>query len=282
LCQQWDVLSQWKAHILEFIWSPITSTGVKVSAIKFMQCVIIVQTRGISDPRLQNKNDPNISNVPVDHPFLLGPTLEAEGMKLLESVITMLYTSQNPELLNVILHSWSNLVKQRPALVQLVVSSLSSWTPAALSGLPASSVKSIEKTVHILPIHISRGPHGSSFGSQINEALSLQNRKILLLQTEFDAKSSLLIMHWLPCSPAHLSPNVGMPSQQTRHFSVISGNAGPMDAVVHKERDEDEGIGNEEEDEDEGNGEGVGDVNFLGDDLVDLTSMPMNINAIEA
>ncbi|KAG1882112.1 hypothetical protein F4604DRAFT_1678546 [Suillus subluteus] len=261
----------WKAHILEFIWSPITSTGVKVSAIKFMQCVIIVQTRGISDPRLQNKNDPNISNVPVDHPFLLGPTLEAEGMKLLESVITMLYTSQNPELLNVILHSWSNLVKQRPALVQLVVSSLSSWTPAALSGLPASSVKSIEKTVHILPIHISR--------SFINPNLcALQ----LDLTTEFDAKSSLLIMHWLPCSPAHLSPNVGMPSQQTRHFSVISGNAGPMDAVVHKERDEDEGIGNEEEDEDEGNGEGVGDVNFLGDDLVDLTSMPMNINAIEA
>jgi symplekin len=63
---------------------------------------------------------------------------------------------RNPELLSAILHSWSNLVKQRPALVQLVVSSLSSWTPAALSGLPASSVKSVEKAVRILLIHISR------------------------------------------------------------------------------------------------------------------------------
>ncbi|KAG2145122.1 Symplekin tight junction protein C terminal-domain-containing protein [Suillus clintonianus] len=174
LRQQWDILSQCKARILEFIWSPNASSGVKVSAIKFMQRIIIVQTRGISDPRLQNKNDPNISNVPVDHPFLPGPALEAEGMKLLESVITMLYTSQNPELLSAILHSWSNLVKQRPALVQLVVSSLSSWTPAALSGLPAPSIKSVEKAVRILLIHISRGPHGSSFGAQINEALSQQ------------------------------------------------------------------------------------------------------------
>ncbi|KAG1907771.1 Symplekin tight junction protein C terminal-domain-containing protein [Suillus fuscotomentosus] len=188
LRQQWDVLSQCKARILEFIWSPTASTGVKVSAVKFMQRVIIVQTRGISDPRLQNKNDPNISNVPVDHPFLPGPTLEAEGMKLLESVITMLYTSQNPELLSAILHSWSNLVKQRPALVQLVVSSLSSWTPAALSGLPAQSVKSVEKAVRILLIHISRGPHGSSFGAQINEALSLQVARMERASTEEKAR----------------------------------------------------------------------------------------------
>ncbi|KAG2113111.1 Symplekin tight junction protein C terminal-domain-containing protein [Suillus discolor] len=192
LRQQWDVLSQCKARILEFIWSPTASTGVKVSAIKFMQRVIIVQTRGISDPRLQNKNDPNISNVPVDHPFLPGPTLEAEGMKLLESVITMLYTSQNPELLSAILHSWSNLVKQRPALVQLVVSSLSSWTPAALSGLPAQSVKSVEKAVRILLIHISRGPHGSSFGAQINEALSLQVARMERASTEEKARKAAL------------------------------------------------------------------------------------------
>jgi hypothetical protein len=52
LRQQWDVLSQCKARILEFVWSPTVSTGVKVSAIKFMQRIIIVQTRGISDPRV--------------------------------------------------------------------------------------------------------------------------------------------------------------------------------------------------------------------------------------
>lgn len=44
--------------------------------------------------QLQNKYDPNIANVSADHPFISATPLEAEGMKLLESVITMLYTSQ--------------------------------------------------------------------------------------------------------------------------------------------------------------------------------------------
>jgi symplekin len=44
--------------------------------------------------QLQNKNDPSIANVPADHPFMSAAALEAEGMKLLENVITILYTSQ--------------------------------------------------------------------------------------------------------------------------------------------------------------------------------------------
>ncbi|KAG2363449.1 WD40-repeat-containing domain protein [Suillus spraguei] len=61
------------------------------------------------------------------------------------------------------------------------------------------------------------------------------------------------------------------------------GDADPADAVVPEERDEDEGMGDEEEDEDEGSGEGPGDiVDFIGDDSVDWTSMPMDIDDIEA
>jgi len=44
--------------------------------------------------QLQNKNDPNISFIPADHPFISAAALEAEGIKLLEHVITILYTSQ--------------------------------------------------------------------------------------------------------------------------------------------------------------------------------------------
>ncbi|KAG0709256.1 Symplekin tight junction protein C terminal-domain-containing protein [Suillus ampliporus] len=228
LRQQWDVLSQCKARILEFIWSPNASSGVKLSAIKFMQRIIIVQTRGISDPRLQNKNDPNISNVPADHPFIPGPALEAEGMKLLESVITMLYTSQNPELLSAILHSWSNLVKQRPALVHLVVSSLSSWTPAALSGLPASSIKSIEKAVRILLIHISRGPHGSSFGAQINEALSQQATRMERASAEEKARKAAAAASAIEATkkrPSSSPPEHPSDAKRMRVDTDIPGNA---------------------------------------------------------
>jgi len=48
------------------------------------------------------------------------------------------------------------LVKLRPAILPLVVGALKQWTPAALNGLPASNIKSVEKTIRILLMHISR------------------------------------------------------------------------------------------------------------------------------
>ncbi|PSR72823.1 hypothetical protein PHLCEN_2v11320 [Hermanssonia centrifuga] len=106
------------------------------------------------------------------------PALEAEGLKLLEGVITILYTSQNTDILSSILNSWSSLTKQRPALVELVVSTLASWTPAKLAGLPAFSIKSVEKGVRILLMHIMRGPQGAQFGGQIQAALATQAQRM--------------------------------------------------------------------------------------------------------
>lgn len=122
--------------------------------------------------QLQNKNDPNISFCPVDHPFIPVSKLEAEGQKLLEALTGLLYNSQYVELilshlslngafreidlLSALLNSWVNLVKLRPATLPMVISTLRSWTPTALGGLSASSVKSIEKSIRILLVHISR------------------------------------------------------------------------------------------------------------------------------
>jgi len=116
---------------------------------------------------------------PIDHPFIPVSNLEAEAIKLLESVIAMLYNNlyallpmlldstpdspllgcgRNPDVLSAILNSWSNLVKLRPPLVQIVVSALTSWHPTTLAGagLPYASIKSVEKSVRILLLHISR------------------------------------------------------------------------------------------------------------------------------
>lgn len=86
---------------------------MQLSAMKFVQRVILVHTRGVSDPRvifcfhdisnnitecvcfqLQNKNDPNLSFCPADHPFIPVAKLETEGQKLLEGIMTTLYSSQ--------------------------------------------------------------------------------------------------------------------------------------------------------------------------------------------
>jgi len=44
--------------------------------------------------QLQNKNDPNISFCPADHPFISVATLEAEGQRLLDALAALLYSSQ--------------------------------------------------------------------------------------------------------------------------------------------------------------------------------------------
>lgn len=174
----WNTLSACKNRIIEFVWSQTVSVGVKLSAMKFVQRVILVQTRGISDPRLQNKNDPNISFCPVDHPYISVAKLESEGQKLLEGVVATLYSSQDVDLLSALLNSWVTLVKQRPATLPLVVTALKQWTPTALAGLSASSVKSVEKAVRILLMHISRIPGNTQYVPQINQALAQQGTRM--------------------------------------------------------------------------------------------------------
>ncbi|CDO73286.1 hypothetical protein BN946_scf185008.g48 [Trametes cinnabarina] len=170
----WDVLSQAKARILEFVWTPHVNNGVRLAAVKFMQRVILVQTRGVSDPRLQNKDDPNLSMCPTDHPFISVQALEAEGIKLLEGVVRLLFHSNNPDVLSAIINSWANLVKKRPALVELVVSSLTAWSPVRLEGQPYLVIRSVEKSVRILLNHISRTPQGAPFMGQIQAFLHAQ------------------------------------------------------------------------------------------------------------
>ncbi|KAI0305811.1 Symplekin tight junction protein C terminal-domain-containing protein [Multifurca ochricompacta] len=175
---QWDTLTRARNRIIDLMWAPNTHVGVQFAAVKFLQKVILVQSRGIADPRLQDKNDPNLAIVPGDHPFINAAALEAEGATLLHRLITDLYTKQNPDLISAILNSWSNLVKLRPSFVQIVVSSLTLWTPVPLSGLPFTSIKSVEKSVRILLTHISRSQAGANFAREINDALTKQAQRM--------------------------------------------------------------------------------------------------------
>lgn len=63
---------------------------------------------------------------------------------------------RNVDLVSALLNSWVTLVKLRPNMIPLVVSALKQWTPAALTGLSATAIRSVEKVVRILLIHISR------------------------------------------------------------------------------------------------------------------------------
>jgi symplekin len=79
-----------------------------------------------------------------------------ESTKLLERVIALFFGSRNANILSAIVNSWSNLAKVRPALVPVIITALGTWNPRHLEGMPASSVKSVEKVIRILLVHISR------------------------------------------------------------------------------------------------------------------------------
>lgn len=168
---------------------------MKLAAIKFMQRVILVQTRGVTDPRvshstytLRNRCSDAICPLPSapeqERPQLVHGSLrpsfhscsyarsrgsQATGRHsdhtvhqlvrdrvIFAATCVLMFVCRNPDILSAVINSWSQLVKLRPALVELVVSSLASWTPAALAGLPATHIKSVEKAVRILLMHISR------------------------------------------------------------------------------------------------------------------------------
>lgn len=171
----WETLAGCKSKILEMVWSPTTTSGIKLVALKFMQRVILVQTRGVSDPRLQKPSDPNLSFCPADHPLINVAQLEAEGQKLMGDVVTIFYTMPNPDMMAAVVNSWSSIAKQRPALAHVIVSALTSWNPGAIYHFPATAVRSVEKAVRILLLHFQRTPQIQTiYGHQINDALTKQ------------------------------------------------------------------------------------------------------------
>lgn len=55
---QWDTLSRAKSRIIEFMWAPNAHAGVQLAAVKFLQRVILVQSRGVADPRVSRPSLP--------------------------------------------------------------------------------------------------------------------------------------------------------------------------------------------------------------------------------
>ncbi|KAG8889606.1 hypothetical protein FRB98_003668 [Tulasnella sp. 332] len=177
----WDVMSRAKERILSMVDSPRAPIGVQVAAIKFMQRVILVQSRGVSDPRvvaLQNKADPNVGICPPNHPFMNVRQLEEEGTARLSQMVGMLYSCQDPDILTAVLNCFVILVKLRPQFVQLMVTAMASWTPVRLENSSASIVKSVEKAARIVMVHIMRHGFGGQYQAEVTQALAAQQARM--------------------------------------------------------------------------------------------------------
>lgn len=104
---------------------------------------------------------------------------------------------RDADLLSAMLNSWAALAKLRPNVLQILIPALRGWTPAALENLMPSHIKSVEKALRILLVHINRCarhspslgstltlpssnciPSNSPYSAQINEALTIQGQRM--------------------------------------------------------------------------------------------------------
>ncbi|KAF8757940.1 Symplekin tight junction protein C terminal [Rhizoctonia solani] len=163
--QQWDAISAAKVRILAMVDDTSLPAGIRLSAIKFMQRAILVQTRGVNDPRvvqhqLQNKGDPNLSMCPTDHPFVSAQALETEGGELLKKCI--------------------------------VIQAVLKWTPqVAMTGQSPMSVRSVEKSIKILLHHIYKSPQGAPYARDIADAIQAQTARMEAAAQEARRKRAL-------------------------------------------------------------------------------------------
>ncbi|CUA78065.1 Symplekin [Drosophila melanogaster] [Rhizoctonia solani] len=179
--QQWDTLLAVKSRILAFVDDASLPLGIRLSAIKFMQRAILVQTRAVNDPRLQNKADPNLSMCPSDHPFISAQALENEGQELLKKVVMLLYTSSNMDILSALINTLAALFKMRPALAGVIIQAVLTWTPqVAMGGQSPMSVRSVEKN-----------PQGAPYTRQIADAIQAQTARMETAAQEARRKRAL-------------------------------------------------------------------------------------------
>ncbi|GAA5867661.1 hypothetical protein JCM1840_006647 [Sporobolomyces johnsonii] len=212
--------------------------GAKIAAVKVIQRIIQTQTTGgTADPRLARTAEPNLSLCRPNHPFLKIAQLEDEANKLLEECITTLFTSPSPDLVSALATSLTTLVKARPAFVNLVVTALTNWTPAALAGQGFTQIKSVEKVVRISLTHLLKNSLANAFQSQITNFLAQQatrmdlaaldarkkreedaSKKRQLLSTQIDEHAT---------KRRRLNPSVDL----VRAFGAANPNAAALAAV---------------------------------------------------
>ncbi|KAG9047536.1 hypothetical protein FS837_002060 [Tulasnella sp. UAMH 9824] len=169
----WDMLVYAKQRILALVQAAHgPGAGLTIAALKVMQRVILVQSRGVSDPRLQNRADTSLALCPPDHPFINASQLETEGATLLQQMLSLLFKHQNPEILSAIINCLVTFVKQRPSMIGAIVTTLGQWTPNHLQQtLSASQIKSVEKAIRAVLTHTLRNALAPAFTQQINEIL---------------------------------------------------------------------------------------------------------------
>ncbi|KAL7270748.1 hypothetical protein RUND412_006537 [Rhizina undulata] len=188
----WGKMDTLKAKILR-LWDTAPA-GVRVCCIKFVQRVILVQSKGYTDPRLADRSEISLSMVPTNHPLLSLPALDAEAQGLLDRLLSIFHDDpSDPVLITATLNNLASLVKTRTPIAPKVVSAVLGFNPLAIAARSPSAhnrlmMQCMEKTVRVLLLNIMRSNPSGPFTGRISQHLARISQMKMELQEEASRK----------------------------------------------------------------------------------------------
>lgn len=189
--QHWQTMIDIKSNILNRM--NTAPPGIRICCVKFVQQVVLVQTPGVIDPRVQrpplrqhalsahtiqrpDHSDVSLALVSRDHPLLTYVQLEAEGHGLLDRLLDIIHGDHRSDsmalsdgthltgysdalLVTSVLNSLGVLINRRPVVANKILNSVLNFNPLKLANSPMTprnkvSMKAIERTTRALLVNI--------------------------------------------------------------------------------------------------------------------------------
>jgi symplekin len=186
-------MSAIKANILRRM--DAAPPGVRMCCVKFLQQVVLVQTPGVVDPRVNNlhplrhvsdshtsqrpdHSDISLALLPRDHPLIPYVSLEAEGHGLLDRLLDIIHGDHRSDrqtqhhsialtwnsdglLVAATLNTLGVLMHRRPIVANKILTSIFNFNPLKLANSPLTPknkviMKSIERTTRSLLMNIMK------------------------------------------------------------------------------------------------------------------------------
>ncbi|KAG0130974.1 hypothetical protein HOY82DRAFT_353650 [Tuber indicum] len=189
----WKKMDVLKSKILS-LWDT-GPVGVRLCCIKFVQRVILVQSRGVTDPRLADRSEISLSMVPTNHPILSLPALDAEAQGLLDRLLSVLHEdpSSDATLIVATLNNLAQLVKTRNPIAAKIVGAVLSFNPLAIVSRSNTiqnrlMMQCMEKTVRVLLLNIVRANPQGPFTGKVSQHLTRLSRMKADLLEELSRK----------------------------------------------------------------------------------------------
>ncbi|CAG8598109.1 11411_t:CDS:10 [Paraglomus brasilianum] len=168
--QHWDTMKKIKEKITSFLEMSNTNYGIKTRVVKFLQTIVIVQSRHVKDSMTKRYEDISLSLCPPSHPFLDPTELEQEAISILNALM-MLLRRESGSTITAIVNAMGPLLRTRPQYIQSIANAFATWHNVPSDHLTDDQIRSILKCMRIQLISFLRAFPYSSFALFVFDTL---------------------------------------------------------------------------------------------------------------